>query len=317
MSAATTPTPAVLHERLLARLRMRHLHLIAALAAAGHLGRAAEAIHVSQPAATQMLREIESLLGLRLFERHARGMRATAAGTTLAAQARTMLDALRVVGDGAIAHAKETARPLRIGALPAAVASLLRPASGALLARPGPPLHVTEDSSERLLAGLASGAFDMVLLRQPAALTAGQRFVALRRDRMVVFTSPRHPAARKARVRWSDLAQSRWLLAPEGYAVRALIDAALQRARLVPTLHPIQTVSPMLIEALLAGDDAVVPGPRSVLDALPRSLAVELKLALHAPLEPLGALYRSDAEAGNARAVAEVLAVLKAAVPPG
>ena len=314
--AATALTPNVLHERLLARLRMRHLHLIAALASAGNVGRAAQAIHVSQPAATQMLREIESLLELQLFERHARGMRATAAGSALAAQARTMLDALRVVSDGAVAHARDAARPLRIGALPAAAASLLRPAMSALLARPEMRLNIVEDNSERLHAGLASGGFDAVLLRQPTRLPAGQRFVALKRDRMVVLGSPAHPAARRSRVRWSDLADSRWLLAPDSYPVRVLIDAALKRARLVPVEHPIQSVAPSLIAWLLAGGDTVLPSPRSLLDVLSTDIAVELKLSLHAPLEPLGVLYRNDSHDGNAQSLASLIALLKEVVPP-
>lgn len=314
MSGSVDLTSDVLQERLLARLRMRHLHLIAALASAGHLGRAADTIHVSQPAATQMLREIESLLGLRLFERHARGMRPTGAGATLALQARTMLDALRVVSDGVVARARAVPRPLRVGALPAAVASLLRPAMPALQAQSALRLHLGEDNSERLHAGLASGAYDAVLVRRPAALAAGQRFIALRRDRMVVLASTRHPAARKARVRWSDLADSRWLLAPEGYAVRSLIDKAMKRARLVPIEHPIHTVTPTLVAALLADASVVVPGPRSVLDTIPEGVAVELKLALRSPLEPLGVLHRAELDDERVRATfAAFLAALKGA----
>jgi len=77
MTTSLPPSPAVLHERLLARLRLRHLKLVEALATHSHLRRAAEAVHISQPAATQMLRELESLFGMPLFERHARGMRIT------------------------------------------------------------------------------------------------------------------------------------------------------------------------------------------------------------------------------------------------
>ena len=100
MSDVPRPTSAVLLERLLARLRLRHLKLVDALALHSHLGRAADAVHISQPAATQMLRELEEMIGVALFERHARGMRITEAGRLLALHARMAVDALRVVADG-------------------------------------------------------------------------------------------------------------------------------------------------------------------------------------------------------------------------
>jgi DNA-binding transcriptional LysR family regulator len=293
-AASSAPSPAVLFERMATRLRMRHLRLIVALVTHATLRRAAESLHVSQPAATQMLREIENLLDVRLFERHARGMLATDAGRRLAAQARTMLDALHVAADELHASAVAGERPLRIGAIPAALVSLLRPGLPALQRASGLRLHIAEANIEQLLAGFASGAYDMVLLRQPARLAAGQRFVLLRRDRVVIAANPRHTAAQRSRVRLADLAGSRWLLPPETFAVRQVIDAALQRAKIVPIEHHLQSASPLLLGQLLADADVVAPAPRSMLDGVPAGLAVELKLALHAPLEPLGALYRSD-----------------------
>ena len=313
MDSAAQPSAAVLYERMATRLRMRHLHLIAALATHAALGRAAEALHMSQPAATQMLREIESLLQTRLFERHARGVRATDAGRRLAAQARTLLDGLRVAADELHASAREGERPLRIGAIPAAVTSLLRPCAPLLQQQPELRLRITEDSIEHLSAGFASGAYDLVLLRQPPWLGAGQRFMPLRRDRLIVMAGPGHPAARRARVRLADLAGSRWLLPPENFAVRQAIDAALRRARITPQEHHVQAANPALLEPLLARNDVVAPGPRSILDAVQASVAVELKLALRAPLQPLGALYRSEASGAALAHLLELLAAGAAA----
>jgi len=68
-------SPATLYARLLARARLRHLHLLVSVADHGSLKRAAEHVGMSQPAATQAIGELKRLLGAPLLERRARGMR--------------------------------------------------------------------------------------------------------------------------------------------------------------------------------------------------------------------------------------------------
>jgi len=285
----------VLHERLLARLRLRHLRLVDALSIHSNLRRAAEATHMSQPAATQMLRELEALLEMPLFERHARGMRITDAGRLLAAHARMAIDSLRTATEDLAALAAQAARPVRIGALDAALVSVLQPAMPQLLARhPQLRLVIEEGTGERLGAGLRGGAFDLVMLRQPPRLEPGYRFVPLRSDRMVVIAGVSHPAARRQRLRLRDLAQSRWILPPPHFAVRQALDAAWAREKQAPREHPVQTLSPHLLRSLLAQPDVVMPLPHTALDRLDRSQVVQLKLQLDAPIEPLGLLYRPD-----------------------
>jgi DNA-binding transcriptional LysR family regulator len=309
MSVDRLPSPTVLHERLLARLRLRHLKLVDALATHSHLRRAAEAIHVSQPAATQMLRELETLLGMPLFERHARGMRITEAGRLLALHARAMIDALRVATEALAALATQQTRALRIGAIEAAVASVLQPALPALHAQhPGLRMVIEESNIERLTAGLRGGAFDLVLLRRPPLLEAGHRFVPLRSDRMVVIAGAAHPAAQRKRLRLRDLAASRWVLPPPHYAVRQALDAAWAREKIVPREHAIQALAPHLLLQILSRPDVVVPVPRTALDRLDRAAVVELKLDMHAPIDPLGMLYRIDSAEGPLALLIDFLA---------
>jgi molybdenum-dependent DNA-binding transcriptional regulator ModE len=71
--------PAPARPGLLMRLRTRQLLLVAQLGAAGHLGRAAAALGISQPAATKLLQQAEDTLGQPLFTRLARGMQPTPA----------------------------------------------------------------------------------------------------------------------------------------------------------------------------------------------------------------------------------------------
>jgi DNA-binding transcriptional LysR family regulator len=66
-----------------ARLKSRQLALVVALDDTRSLRQAAERIHISQPAATRLLQELESQLGVELFQRSRRGMQPTMAGEVM------------------------------------------------------------------------------------------------------------------------------------------------------------------------------------------------------------------------------------------
>lgn len=293
MGTRPPTTGPVLHERLLARLRLRHLKLIDALARHAHLRRAAEAVPISQPAATQLLRELEDLLGMPLFERHARGMRITEAGRVLAGHARVAIEALGATAEALALQAAQQQRPLRVGAILGALSSVLRPALPALRTEhPDLRLTIEEASIDRLLAGLQGGALDLVLLRQPATIPQGCRFEPLRPDRMVVLAGAGHPWSGRRRLRLRDLAQARWVLPPPHFAVRQVLDAAFALEGAQPQAHAIQVLVPELLPAVLAETGVLAPVPQSALDRLEGVSVQVLPLALDAPLQPLGMLYR-------------------------
>ncbi len=76
----------------LQQLNLKHLRLIAAIAEHQQLSIAAQALAVTQPAASRTLAEAEARVGVPLFERHAKGMLPTDAGEGLARRARNILD---------------------------------------------------------------------------------------------------------------------------------------------------------------------------------------------------------------------------------
>src|SRR3712207_3768239 len=60
-----------------ARLKPRQLLLLVALADEGNIHRASEILRMAQPGASKLLKDLEDMLGVELFERHSRGMRPT------------------------------------------------------------------------------------------------------------------------------------------------------------------------------------------------------------------------------------------------
>ncbi|MCZ8150521.1 MAG: LysR family transcriptional regulator, partial [Roseomonas sp.] len=77
------------------RLKLPLLRVADALDAHGSLLKASSALGVGQPALTRSLQELEEIVGARMFERHARGVRPTEAGVVVIRLARRVLAELR------------------------------------------------------------------------------------------------------------------------------------------------------------------------------------------------------------------------------
>lgn len=133
---------------------LRALRAVAAVSAAGGVSQAALALHQSPSAITRAVQAAEQRLGVRLFERGARGMVATAAGQTLALRVGRALQALQLAAHG-----------LRQRGAPASVDSLPRLASDAMLqALVARATHATEAASAQSL-GLSQPALHQALRR--------------------------------------------------------------------------------------------------------------------------------------------------------
>lgn len=96
-------------------MELRQLRYLVSIADAGHVGRAAARMHVSQPALSYALKGLESELGLRLFDRHAGGVTATAAGRDVIAEARRVLRQADGVLAAAERHRRGETGLLRVG----------------------------------------------------------------------------------------------------------------------------------------------------------------------------------------------------------
>ncbi|MFH8616902.1 LysR family transcriptional regulator [Streptomyces sp. NPDC017979] len=194
----------------------RLLRSFVAVAEEGTLTRAAERLFVSQPALTKQVKQLEALLGVRLFTRSRTGMALTEAGRALAARVPDLL----ADWDRALRETKGTAslagRVLRVGFL----ASAANEATPRIIAeftrrRPGWRVDMRQATWSHPSAGLAEGDVDVALLRLPFP---GQD--ALRTA--VLFTEPRwvalpegHPLAAQDVIRFRDLWDEPFVAAPE------------------------------------------------------------------------------------------------------
>lgn len=286
-----------MYSRLLCRARLRQLQLLVMVADQGSLKRASCEVGMSQAAATQALAELEHLIEQPLFDRHAKGMRLTAAGCTLMPIVRNVLDALRNSTDSLAALHEGASGVLRVGAIAAVSPTLSSDSVLRLCARhPALRIEIIEDTQPHLVQELISGGLDLVLCRPVQPLPCKLHFEPLQPDEAWVIAGPLHPMAARPGLQLSDLAGYAWMRAARGVWVRAIFDQAFEHARLRPRLHPLSLGSLGPLPAILSDNQTITMVPLGIARSLCRAkLAVRLDVEFTAPRGEIGLLCSNDA----------------------
>lgn len=257
--------------RLLNRLRMRQVALLLGLAEGRTLSAAAAEIGVSQPAATKLLRELESALGGVLFDRAGRQLRVNAAGRLVIAQFEAIRGAVEALGRD-LQAAGEEAGTLAVGGIIAAMSDLLSPAVCALRAElPRLTVRLSIDASDRLIDALARGEFDVVVARPVGRFSHREYlFRELSGDPLALVASPGHPLAGRRRLALRELMGESWVLPPPDRAVRDQVDREFRLARQDLPAGLIETPSIYAMTCLVAEGRHVAAMPLSVARLLAR-----------------------------------------------
>jgi DNA-binding transcriptional LysR family regulator len=296
------PTASVLLNRLTTRARIRHMQVLVRLAELRSMRRAAESLSVSQPAVSQLLRELEDLLGVPLFLRHAKGVQPTPLALDLVAPARRIIAAAE---DGAEIVAREARRAdghVRVGTTVSAAGGLLSTVLPLFAAaHPAIGVHVGDHLDRELSTGLVDADLDLICCREPAVIPEGWTFARCLDDELVVVCDAGHPLTGRGPVSLDDLARARWLPNAVSSLPRRRFEAFMAETGWPePESLPVQTRSPMLTWSLLRANRLLTLVPRSVFRPwLGRGFLVALDTALTTPLAPIGHLWRPE-NAGRA-----------------
>lgn len=249
-------------------LRFKHLLLLTHLAESRNMHVAARAMHLSQPAASKMLRDLEDYFGFALFERLPRAMQPTELGEQVVRHARILLnDTERLVDDindlreGGYGH-------LLVGAIAAAAPEIL-PAAIARLKQRRPRLAVSlqEQTSDRLLLDLEYKRLDLVIGR----LTHVSQhnlfdFEPLLDEPLRVVVRRDHPLALGETVPGlAELSRWPWVLHPLSSPMRGVFEAALAEESVSTPTNVVETTSIQATLQLLQTSDSLAVLPRSVL----------------------------------------------------
>lgn len=302
---------SVLNERMTAKLRFRHLRLLAALSRCSTLADAAQEVGVTQPAASQALREIENLLEMPLFERHARGLRATEVGRLMAEQSERMLGSVQSVSEALASASMGFQRPLQICAIPAALSSLVRPAVPHLRKRlSGVKVAFDECTPMEAQTRLQAGSAQLALVRQSQQDRDHRlSFVPLLDDELLVAASPQHAMVRRKNVHLQDLASHPWSMPVGAMLTAKIFQNACRDAGFVPVRADMQSMSTALLLSVVADGQTLVAAPRSILQSwLATGELKAVRLSQPIDLPPLGALFHAHE---SSQVVHDVIGILK------
>ncbi|HEY4130961.1 MAG TPA: LysR substrate-binding domain-containing protein [Gemmatimonadaceae bacterium] len=234
-------------------LNLHHLRLFAAVIEHGGFTRAAESLHLSQPAISKSLNELESQLHVTLIDRRARPARLTEAGETLYARARELFGVERTA-ERELRELRGLKRGvLRIAASTTIATYMLPPVVGRFhRRRPGVRIQVTSANTRAVLRMLLESRVDVALVEGPMN-HAGVDVIPWRNDEMVVISPPDHPLLSSNRPNVHALAAETFLVREPGSGTREVAERAL-------ALHGVRLTNTMRVGGTEAIKQAVAAG---------------------------------------------------------
>lgn len=276
-------------------LKARQLRLLVALDDFGNLKQVADFSHVTVPAVSKALSELEKGLGLELFARTPQGLRATPYGECLIRHARSMLTDIQLVRDELKALSSGSEGKIHVGVYPAST-SVLLPRALALLRKrsPGTNVQVTEGTSQTLMPSLWEGKIDLVVGRLPTRSSSkGFEEKDLLEEKLVIVTGPQHPLAKRKRLKWEDLTAYSWVLPPPGSQMREPLERVLVQYGVTVDNNYIETLSVHLSRAYLFMTTAIGVMPFAAAHDVYQPMTV-LPLALPRMLRPAGVAWNKN-----------------------
>ena len=249
-----------------ARLKTRQLLLLVALDEQRNIHRAAEDLHMTQPAASKQLKDLEDMLDVKLFERLSRGMEPTIYGETLIRHARMALTSLSLAHEDIVALKSGLAGQVAIGSIMSAGMSLLpRAISRVKQVAPKMRIAVDVETSNILIERLRRGSLDFLVARiLEDDLDAALQYEELSDEPVCVVTRVGHPLQAADALALADIADAAWVLSPHGSVLRHRCDSMFRRAGLAPPTNVVDTTALLLIISLLQHTDSLHMMPLDV-----------------------------------------------------
>lgn len=252
--------------RVRTRLKTRHLFLLIALDETRNMHQAAAETNMTQPGASKMLKDIEDLMGVMLFERLPRGIRPTAYGETLIRHVRMALAHL--------AHGQESIATLQsglsgyvsIGAIVAPALTLIpRAIARAKEEAPNLCIGVEVSTSNDLVVKLKQERHDFLIARileqedEPNLL-----YEDMSEEVVCVVGRRKHPLSGRKDLTLRDLSNATWILSARGSILRNRFDMLFRRADLDMPSNVVETTAMSVTMSLLSQTNYLHVMPQEV-----------------------------------------------------
>lgn len=259
--------------------------------------KAADVLHVSQPAVTKTIRELEEALGVAVVERDGRGIRITRYGEVFLRHAGAALAALRLGIDSVSHELSDAAPPVRVGALPTVSTRIMPRAMTLFLQeRTGSRIKIVTGENAVLLEQLRVGDLDLVVGRLAAPeKMAGFSFEHLYSEQVTFAVRVGHPLLNAATSPLEGLADYPVLMPTHGSVIRPYVEQLLIANGIgkVPTY--VETVSHAFGRAFTRSSDAIwIISEGVISNDLAEGLLVALPVDTSETKGPVGLTLKAD-----------------------
>lgn len=209
--------------RSLRDITLRQLRTFRAVAASGNISAAARELHLTQPAVSMQLKDLEQACGSPLYERMGRGIALTDAGRELASAAASVLETLRSTQE-----TLDSLRGLRTGVLRLVVVSTAKYFAPAILSafaqnHPDITVQLLVGNREEVIERLAANDCDLAIMGTPPAEVPTRAFEFAPHPQ-VIIAAPGHPLAGRSALQLGQLAGDSFLVREQGSGTRSAME---------------------------------------------------------------------------------------------
>jgi DNA-binding transcriptional LysR family regulator len=268
----------LMSDRIGSRMKLHDLHVLMAVVQAGSMGKAALMLRTTQPNISRSIGDLENALGVRLLDRHQKGIEPTECGRALLDCGLTVFDELRQGVKHVEFLADPTAGEVRIGSTAFLAASLVSALIDRLSRRhPRIRFHLVTGYIEALHRELSERKVDLLIVRSAGPIADDRlHFESLFEDRYVVVAGAKHRWVRRRNIQIHELVDESWVLPPPSSVIGSILLEAFRAAGLEYPHATVLTDSPHMRVSLLATGRFITVFPASALTFLARNSALKI-----------------------------------------
>ncbi|MGN6528342.1 MAG: LysR family transcriptional regulator [Burkholderiaceae bacterium] len=280
-----------------ARLKTRQLLLLVAMEEEGNIHGAAEILNMTQPAASKLLKDLEDMLEVRLFDRLPRGVRPTWYGETMIRHARMALASLSQAHDEIDALKAGRFGSVSVGAITAPAITLLPDTVAQVkAAHPSLRVNVQVETSDVLIERLNQGKLDMVVGRLFARHDKSDlRYEPLVEEPVAAVVRPGHPLIERSTLKLRELQGHGWIVPPGGSVLRHRFELMFQEDGLPGPTDLIETTALLFMTKMLEQSDLIgIVASDVALYYQDHGLVSILPVELPCKMDAFGLITRTD-----------------------
>ena len=277
-------------------MELRDIEYFAVIAEHGHLGRAADALGLSQPALSKSLRRLEQALQVKLVKRTPKGVELTAEGSVLLVRVRELRLSLQSVAREIADVSQGRVGHLRIGVSAAISERLLSAAFAALLKdAPRTKLIASVSDNDLMVPALCNGELDLIIHYLPLTPLEGVVWEHLYDSEYVVCASAKHRLAGRKQVTLAELAQERWALNELALPAQQRLLEKFRDSGFPPPRVAFQSRSAALRLRTVGSSDLLTIVSRDCIEqATSAATVITLPVDALAWLRPVGVIFRRE-----------------------